>query len=169
MSSRMDEKTRLLALAYLKQEKKPKEVADILDISYAQAVKLRKELEEAEKRGTIQDLFNVSEAVLETVLEAARKELEPTELVLSDTQAIEGELQSIKESVSKGDLLEKEFQDSALALAKRINSLAASATQAETVVMLARALSELQTSFFAKGANVQVNNFNSGFEEYLRD
>lgn len=166
----MDEKTRLLALAYLKQDKKPREVSEILDISYAQAVRLRKELEEAEKRETIQELFNVNEAVLEQVLEAAKKELEPAQLQLTGSAAIEGELESIRESISKGEMLEQEFQTSALALSRRINTLAQSATQAETVIMLAKALAELQTAFFAKGTNVQVNNFGGqGLEEYLRD
>lgn len=165
-----EEKTRLLALAHLKLDKKPKEVAELLDIAYAKVVRWRKELEEAERRDAIADLFNLDEATLETVLEAAKNELEPHALQLTDKEVLEGELQSIKEGVKSGQLLEAELSEAATTLTKRISVLAAGATQAETVVMLAKALSDIQTSFFAKGTNVQVNNFGgNNFEEFLRD
>lgn len=170
MAKNAEEKTRLLALAHLKLDKKPKEVAELLDISYAKVVRWRKELEEAERRQSVTDLFNLDEATLETVLEAAKNELEPSALQLSTKEALEGELQSIRSGVKGGQELEVELQKTALTLTNRISTLAAGATQAETVVMLAKALSDLQTSFFAKGTNVQVNNFGGdSFEEYLRD
>ena len=73
----MDEQTRLLTLAHLKNGKKPADAAEITGITYASALKLRKELHAAEEKNVIQELFNLSDASLEILLESVRKQLKP--------------------------------------------------------------------------------------------
>lgn len=169
MPVKLDEKTKLMALAHIKAGRKPKEVADLLDISYSQALRLSKDLSEAERRGDIQSLFRLDEAALDTLIESAKSELAiPEELATSS--AIEGELDDLRESLQGLDELDTAMQEAAGALTKRLKTLSSSATQPDTILMLARALSELRNSFFAKGANVSLNNFDSKtFEDFLSD
>ena len=169
MSQRLDEKTRLIALAHLANGKKPKEVADDLELNYGTVVKLRKDLQNAQARDEVDRLFKLPEATLSALLDAAKKELMPA-FALTPSEAIEGELETLKEGLQGLNHLETNLQNAASTLANRINTMALTATTAETVVMLSKALSDLNTSFFAKGTNVQVNNLGGeGFERLLRD
>lgn len=159
---------RILALANLKQGKKPKEVAEEVNISYSQALKLSKQLVEAERRDAVLDLFDVEEAVLHQVLEAVKSNSSIAELIPQDV--LEGEVEQLSKGLKGLSALETEMQNTAATLVGRINLVAATTTNADTISILAESLSKLNTSFFAKGSNVQVNNFNSGdFEKYLRD
>lgn len=169
MSVNLDEKTKLMALAHIKAGRKPKDVAELLNISYSQALRLSKDLSEAERRGDVQSLFRLDEAALDTLIESAKSELAvPEELATS--KAIEGQLEDIKEGLQGLDELDTAMQEAAGALTKRLKTLSSTATQPDTILMLARALSELRNSFFAKGSNVSLNNFdNKSFEDFLRD
>ena len=73
----MDEQTRLLSLAHLKQGKTPKETSEIMGITYARAIKLKKELVAAEETNAVQSLFNLDNAALEILLESVTKQLTP--------------------------------------------------------------------------------------------
>ena len=68
------------------------------------------------------------------------------------------------------DLLESEFQSAAIEIARNLKLQALASSEINTLLTAAEALSKLQTAFFAKGTNVQVNNINAdGFEKYLQD
>ena len=168
---RISETSRVKALAYLKIGKKPREICDTLveELSYAQVLELRKQLQVAEKDDAVRELFNLEQAALESVLRMAENDL-----------AIVGEVippSDINEAVKKvGDgavglgKLEEQFQDAAAALVQNIKVAAITAENASTLVDLADALSKLNSSFFAKGANVQINNLNAEvFQKYLKD
>lgn len=166
----LDEKTKILALAHLKTGKKPKDVSDLLEISYAQALKLNKELLKAEQQNRVQDLFNLEEAALTMLLEKVSNELTPS------IKALTGELldpDTTLDSIAKGaqglGILEKELQDAAIELAKRITAQTLSTSGTDSLLTLTEALAKLQLAFFAKGTNVQINNMNGNFEKYLRD
>lgn len=170
MSNKLDDRTKLLALAHLKSNKKPKEVSELLNISYAQALRLSKELIESEKRGTILDLFNLNEAALGSLLQAVKDDVSLPLAILDGEEVLEGELQELSTTVKGAQALDTEMQSTALELAKKIKILAISTSSPDTIVLLSESLSKLQTAFFAKGTNVQVNNFPGGkFEEFLSD
>lgn len=164
------EKTKILALAHLKTGKKPKEVSELLEISYAQALKLNKDLIKAEQQGRIQDLFNLEEAALNTLFEKVSDELIPIVNTLEgDVLAANETLDSIAKGAEGLGILEKELQDAAITLAKRITAQAIATNGTDSLLSLTEALAKLQLAFFAKGTNVQINNMNGNFEKYLRD
>lgn len=164
----LSEQTKLIALAYLKQGMKPKEVAEEANMSYSQALKLSKQLVEAERRDAVLELFNVEEAVMDQLLEAVKNNDDLLSILPQET--LSGELETFKEAANGLGMLDREMQDTALELTKRIKILAVTSTNADTISSLSESLAKLQTAFFAKGANVQVNNFNSAeYEKYLRD
>jgi len=166
----LTEKTKLIALAHLKVGKKPKEVADLLDMSYAQALKLNKELAKAEQQDNLQELFNLDEAALETLFEKVQTELtEPMQALTGEVLSVDESISQLSKSVEGLGILEKEMQDAAIVLVKKITVQATTSTTTDTILVLAEALAKLQGAFFAKGTNVQVNNINGSFEKYLRD
>lgn len=168
--AQLDEKTKLLALAYLKTEKAPREVSDLLNISYASALKLKKELMKAETSGNLHTLFNLEEAALQTLLEKVQDDLsDSVELLAGDTTVLEGEVGRLGSSLVGASVLEKELQDAAVLITKQISIATLTVSSTDGLLTLAEALAKLHSSFFAKGANVQVNNINGSFEKYLQD
>lgn len=166
----IEEKTKILALAHLKMGKKPKEVSELLEISYAQALKLNKELIKAEQQNRVQDLFDLEEAALETLLEKVSDDLTPALHVLEgDVETLDNVLTTVGQNVEGMQLLEKELTDAAIQLAKKITAQAVATSGTDSLLILTDALAKLQTAFFAKGTNVQINNMNGNFEKYLKD
>lgn len=166
----LEEKTKILALAHLKTGKKPKDVSELLDISYSQALKLNKELIKAEEQNRIHDLFDLEEAALETLLEKVSDELTPAIAVLEgDVELLNDTLDTVGKTAESAQLLEKELVDAATTLAKKITAQAISTSGTDSLLVLTEALAKLQTAFFAKGTNVQINNMNGNFEKYLKD
>lgn len=166
----IEERTKILALAHLKTGKKPKDVSELLDISYAQALKLNKELAKAEEQNRVQDLFDLEEAALETLLEKVSDELSPAVQVLEgDVETLDDMLSTVGQNVEGMQILEKELTDAAIQLAKKITAQAVSTSGTDSLLVLTDALAKLQMAFFAKGTNVQINNMNGNFEKYLKD
>ena len=166
----INEKTKILALAHLKTGKKPKEVADLTDISYAQALQLKKDLAKAERQNNLQDLFNLEDATIETLLEKVSTELKPAiETLEGEVELFDDTLNQLSQSSDKAKLLESELTDAATLLAKKISALTLSTSGVDSVLVLTEALAKLQLAFFAKGTNVQINNMNGNFERYLKD
>lgn len=148
----MDESTRLLALAHLHLGKTPTQVSDELDgVSYARALKLRKELTAAEESATVNELFELDAVALEMLIEAVKKKAEPA--IEAFGVDMDKEVAIIREGVQGGQQLDLEFQSAADALAHRIKILATTANSAETLITLAKALAELQTAFYGQGAH----------------
>ena len=165
----LSDKTKIIALAHLKNGKRPKEVADLVEgLSYSQALTLKKELVEAEEQNTLLDLFSLDEATLETLLERTKEELTEESEGLIEGEVIQASVKELARGIGAAQAMEETFSRAASSLAKKIESQALLATSADSLLVLAEALAKLQTAFFAKGTNVQVNNFN-GFESYLKD
>jgi FtsZ-binding cell division protein ZapB len=167
---KITEKTKLIALAHLKNGKTPRETSELLGISYSQALKLNKDLAKAEKNNTLQELFNLDEAAVEALLENVHTELAPAvEVLEGEIQPLKDKLNELSDEVSGARALEQELVESARRIAKQINANAISAPCIESILVMTEALTKLQTAFFAKQANVQVNNINSNFEKFLKD
>lgn len=166
----LEEKTKILALAHLKTGKKPKEVSDLLDISYAQALRLNKELIKAEEQNRVQDLFDLEEAALKTLLEKVSDDLTPAvQLLEGEVETLDDMLSTVGKNVEGIQLLEKELTDAAIQLAKKITTQAVASSGTDSLLVLTDALAKLQMAFFSKGTNVQINNMNGNFEKYLKD
>lgn len=166
----MDEQTRLLALAHLKNGKKPVDTADIMGISYAACLKLRKELLAAEKRDKILELFDLDKAALGILLESVSKQLQPAIEAFNIGEAVEGEVQDLSKRIDGGSLLNQELQQAGSALANKITSVATVATSADTIITLAKALCELQTAFYGNSNNNSVGALPAtSFEKHLRN
>ena len=166
--SQNKEQTKLLALAHLKTGLAPKEVAELLNISYSAALKHKKELMQAESKNAVLDLFDLEAAALETLLEKVKTELTPAIDVLEGDLELADALSNIDSSVKKGSALEKELQDAAVEVTRKVAAAAILTNSTETLLTLAEALAKLQGAFFAKGTNVQVNQMGS-FERFLKD
>lgn len=166
----MDEQTRLLALAHLHNGTKPADVGELVGISYASSLKLKKELHAAIERNRILDLFKLDKAALEILLESVKKQLVPAIDAFDIGEAVEGEVERLKTGIEGGQLLDKTFQNSANAIANKITTVAMASNNAETLLSLSKALCELQKAFFAPdqgpgGTNLPV----SSFEQHLRN
>lgn len=166
---KIDERAKLVALAHLKTGKKPAEVATLVDIPYSTALKLNKDLKAAEEQDAVLELFNVSEAAFQSIIQAASEDLAIAgELVGADE--VSRQLSTIKEGVDGLKMLDASFQRAANTIANQINLMAASAEHTDSIVNLAEALAKLQSSFFAKGTNVQINNYDKeSFQQFLGD
>jgi hypothetical protein len=165
----MKEHDKLIALAKLKCGVKPIDIPASTDISYSQALKLKKELEEAELTNTVHELVNMEEAAFEILLESVQRELNAPASELGLTRALEGELVTLSNSVKAAKVLEEELCIAGAALTRKIQQMAVSATTSDTILVLAEALSKIQSAFFAKGTNIQVNQTGTNFETFLRD
>lgn len=175
----MDEhQTRLIAFAHLKNGKKPQEVADITGLTYAKALKLKKQLHEAEENDAIHTLFNMSETALEMLLDSVKKDLMPSTEVFGITNVLEGEIEDIKQNLQKLDKLDEGMIEAAVALSDRIKQQALIANTSDTLVNLADALTKLQIAFYGQGAHgpggttgalINGSSSSSGFEKYLKD
>lgn len=168
---RLSEKDRLVALAYLHQGKSPKEVEQLCPgISYAQALRLRKELTEAEETNSIRQLFDISEAAIDTLLESVQNQLaESVEILVGDDITLRDELNNLGNDIKESQILKAELAKAATTIVKRIGLQAATANSSETLKDLADALAKLQTAYF-KTNNLQIANFNdsTGFEKFLK-
>ena len=164
----MDEQTRLLALAHLKNGMKPADTAELMGISYAATLKLRKELLAAEERDKILDLFDLDKAALGILLESVSKQLRPAIEAFDIGKAVEGEVQDLSERIDGGSLLNQELQQAGSALANKITAVATVATSADTIMSLAKALCELQNAFNGKSGGIGALPATS-FEKHLRN
>lgn len=165
-----DHKNKLIALAYLKNGGKPREIAEKLGLTYQAVLNYRKELEKAEKDNSVAELFSLEEAALQALIDAVEDELSPAvETLTGEIEPLQTSLTNISNQANSSKLLEEQLNTSATHLAKQIQAKAIVSSNPETLLMLAEALAKLQSSFFAKGNNVQVNNYGERFSEFLSD
>ena len=151
----MDQQTKLLALAHLKNGLTATEVSNLeeLDITYARTLKLKKQLHEAERTDSILGLFELNEAALEILLDSVKANLTPAIEAFGIGELVDEEVKELSKSINGGKLLDREMQFAATAIAKKIAQTAVISNNAETVLALAKALSELQIAFFGNGAH----------------
>ena len=163
------EKTKMLALAYLKNGMRPKQVADAIEgLSYSQALNLRKELELAEEQNTLTELFSLDKAALETLLESVKSRVTEDAGDLVEGELIEASIDKIASQVHGIQKLEESLNKAAIIMSQQIQAKAILANSPDSLLVLAEALAKLQLAFFAKGTNVQVNNIQN-FEQFLKD
>jgi len=168
----MDQQTKLLCLAHLKNGEKPADAAEFAGISYAAALKLKKELHAAEERGKILELFDIDKASLEILLEGVKKQMVPAIDAFDIGEEVEEAVHGLAESASGGNILNTQLQDSASAIAKKITTVAMAANNADTLLSLSKALCEIQRAFFANeigGANGAAGIPLSSFEQHLKN
>jgi len=165
------EHNKIVTLARLKNGEKPKDISTMMDVPYATVLKWNKELIKAEHQDRVHELFNLDEAILDKLLATVSTDLEGIASLLgTEVDAVKEGVVELKGQLSGLSLLEAQLQDSAMTVAKQIGAQAITATSSDTLCILADALAKLNTSFFAKGTNVQINNNNGGsFEEFLGD
>jgi hypothetical protein len=165
----MDEQTRLLTLAHLKNGTKPADVSDLMGITYAAVLKLRKELKVAEEKNTILQLFSLDEAAVEILLESVKKQLKPAIEAFGIGELVEEQVQDLSDRVDGGSALNQELQQAGSALANKITQAAIGASSADTVLSLAKALCELQRAFFGDSSGGGPGAIPAtSFEKHLR-
>lgn len=164
----MDEKTRLLTLAHLKNGLKPAIAADRTGVSYGAALKLKKELKAAEEKNKIQQLFDLDKASLEILLESVTKELVPAIEAFDIGPQVEEQTHILTKELNGASVLNDELQNAGLALANKIKQAAAVSANADTILALSQALCELQTAFFGNTINTNATLPASSFEKHLR-
>ena len=99
MAVKIDEQTKLVALAKIKLGQKPREVSDELGISYSQALRLSKDLTEAERKNATLELFDLPELTLQTLLKAVKENLAIPGEVFGIEEAIEGEIANLQDEI----------------------------------------------------------------------
>jgi len=161
----MDEQTRLLALAQLKNGKTPTETSELMGISYATALKLRRELLEAEKNDTILELFNLNDAALDILLESIKRQLTPAIEAFGIGELIDKETVLLANGITGAKLLKEDLQTAASALVNKIKVAALAANNADTLLSLAEALCKLQIAFKPSGMDLPAP---TSFEKHLR-
>src|SRR5690606_28796571 len=119
------------------------------NVSYPQALRLRKELNEAIETNTINELFNLEEAAIESLLNNVKNELEEAaEVLTGDLVPLENALDSVETRIKESKLLEVELAKAGQTLAKRIERMSNVANTPDSLLALAEALSKLQTAYF---------------------
>ena len=162
----MDEQTRLLSLAQLKNGKTPADTAELMNITYAAALKLRKELIAAEENNKILNLFNLEEAALEILLDSVTKQLTPAIEAFGIGELVAEETKELSKSVRGGNLLNQELQTAASSLTKKITAVSLVVNNAETLLALSKALVELNNSFKPSDGGASLGA--ASFEKHLR-
>jgi len=164
----MDEQVRLLTLAHLKNGMKPADAGELMGISYAACLKLRKELLAAEQKDKILQLFQLDKAALAILLESVTKQLTPAIEAFGIGELVEEEVKDLSDRVDGGSLLNQELQSAGSALANKIKQAATISNSADTVLSLAKALCELQRAFYGDGQGAGALPATS-FEKHLRN
>lgn len=137
---------------------KPREIANLLDMSYASVCRFKVQYDEARLNNKINELVDLSKVELENALNAV-----PIEAAKELTKGIGG-LQRLQE----------EFQHTAHILNGRLLSFIANADCAGDLLVISNILCDLNNTFFNKNStqvNIQ-NNYNEGeskYKEFLSD
>lgn len=159
----MTDKLKLAALAMLKLEHKPRDIADKLGISYGTVLKYSKELIEAERRNDVLSLFALPELALAELLDTVRNNYDGLLTVLGvDSAPLVGELEQLGDGIRAMQGLEVDLATAASKLSRKLAVMTDLTTEANELYTLCEALSKLQTAFFAKGTTVQVANISGG-------
>jgi len=161
----MDEQTRLLTLAHLRNGKTPADTGKLMGISYAATLKLRKELQAAETNDAVLQLFKLDEAALGILLESVTKQLTPAIEAFGVGELVENEVHTLTNGIAGGKLLSEDLQNAASVLTNKISQAAVMANNADTVLSLSKALCELQNAFKQSDISSIAQ---AGFEKHLR-
>ena len=167
--SRLPITTEAIILAKLKLGETPRQIEDSLkDVSYSQVLGLRKKLKEAEETDTLLELFKLDKVAFETLLETVRTNMADIASVV-DNKVLEGELTTLKDTLSSLDRLNEEANKAGTELVRQIRTLALLTQEPNTLVMLSEALATINTSFFPKQVNMQVQHSDTSFAHLLEE
>jgi hypothetical protein len=156
-AAKLEDKVRLTALAYLYQGKTPKEVEELVkEISYAQALRLSKELKQAQEDDDVANLFNLRGVAIDVIIDQAKAIIEAQDIPMAGTLLdVSSTLEGIKDDITASKLLKAELAIAGVEVVKKINLLARSTNSSEVLMNLAQALAQMQNAYF-KTATVRL-------------
>lgn len=147
----MNDETKLKILADFASGATPSEVQAAHDVSYATALRYKREFDTAVANGTIAQLIDVNSVVLKQL--ADQVVANAPDIVKQETKEALGHLIT---SLDMADTLKANLQASANKMAEKISALTMQANSPSELIMLSEALCMLQNAFFNK-AITQVN------------
>ncbi len=150
-----NDNTRYHALYYLAESMPPRQVADMVGISYSTALRYKKEYDDALEANTIKELLDFPAAVLEEFAQMIKADAPVT---------IDGETQAIVDGVKGMQVLQDDFQLTATLLSRRVRTLVMSVETPDDLLTLTECLAKLQNAFFNSNTvqiAVQQNNVGS--------
>lgn len=153
-----DEKKFYTAVSRMDAGQEPKQVASDLDVSYATVIRWRREYVAAKEQGKLDQLLDLDKLAIELAIESS-----PTAGKLMP------ELKAVAKKVEGLQVLQEQFQATALFLNSQIKTRAASAESTGEVLDLVEGLCNLQNAFFNKQTtqvNVQNNYGGAGQSKY---
>lgn len=138
-------------------------------IKYPKLLALRHELKDARANGTLSDLLDVEELVVSRVKEEIMQDAK----ALGMEEAIEGEVLEATSAINGAQLLDSKLRTTAMNITTKLGRMAHETSSASELVFIAEALCKMQTAFFNKGTQVNIqNNLNgedSRFKRFLQD
>jgi len=154
----MEDKLKYKAINLLEQGQSPKDIAELLNISYSSVLSIKRDLKEAKENGTIAKLIDADKFLIEQVGEELGLD---KEVVATVTKGISGL-----------EVLSEELQKTAMQINTRIRSLLLSVEHPSELQAYADILCNIQTSFINKNmtqVNIQNNiGSNDGAPKYSR-
>lgn len=159
---------RLACLAYLYQGKEPKEIPELLPgVSYAQALRLKKELIQAEEDKTVGELFSLSDAARDILLEQTKNLINAKGITVEGVVLTADELiDELQDDIQATKILKAELAQAGTEVVRKIKLLAKSTNSSEVLLNLAEALAKMQASYF-RTASVTLNP-GEGFADFLQ-
>jgi len=150
-------------LSRLLNNEPAKDIVATEDVKHATVLRWNRELEDARLNGSVAQLMNMDQALLDTVI--AKVEQTLPEAVAEEGQVV---LDTIKSAPNVLATLQQDLVITASSMNIRIRSLAISADNVGELSMLAETLCTIQNAFFNKNStqvNVQ-NNYDSSDRTY---
>ena len=149
-----------VALIRLINGDEAKEIASDLDVSYGTVIRWKNELTKAQMNDKVNQLLAIDQAVLEDMASTAMTDVPDS--LLPSVQESAGELVT---SVVGLQHLEANLQTTANAINAKIRSMTYAAESVGDITELTVAICALQSAFFGKGTQVNIQN-NIGSSEY---
>jgi hypothetical protein len=147
----MDE-LKLKALGLFKAGYTAKEISRELSIPYPKVLKWKPEAAAIQSKQDLETVLDVDKVMLHELAEGVKEKLE--DIAEGSGEIVTGTLAKIDQLAE----LQVDLQESGINVLKKINTMIDSCKEAGDVLLLVDAIAKLQTSFFAKGANVNVLN-----------
>lgn len=144
-------------LVRLNQGDEPKDVADDLGVSLAKVIRWRTELKRATETDAVAKLLAAEAEVIDDVVAG----------VLVQQPEAEEKLKDLTKGVAGLKSLDTALQETAMQLNKYIFHQAAAASNVGELSELTTALCALQSAFFGKGTQINIqNNVDTGAASY---
>lgn len=159
--SKYSDEQKYKALSQLNNGDAPALVAKELDVPMTAVLRWKRELKNEMENGTLNTVLDMDRVVLGEVLDKVAEDVHLTEAVGTLTK-----------SLNHADRLSSDLQLTAIHLTSQIKSFAQSAVNPSDILVLTETLCQLQTAFFNSNTtqvNIQNNNGNTGYEEFLSD